>query len=77
MRYKQYVRVYCRILPLAAVLSALPACVHVKVDPVKIDATVTIRVDRELNDFFNNIDSNSKTLDVGKTPPKSADKGSL
>jgi hypothetical protein len=66
-----------RLLSCFAVMLALSACVHVKVDPVKIDATVTIRVDRELNDFFNNIDSNSKTLDVGKTTPKPNSEGKL
>lgn len=48
-------------LALTAILP-LASCVHVKVDPVRIDATVTIRVERELDDFFNAIDAKSKTI---------------
>jgi len=45
---------------------AVSACVRVKVDPVKIDATFTIKMEKELDDFFNTLDSSSKTLDVSK-----------
>jgi len=41
-------------------------CVHVKVDPVRIDATVTIRVERELENFFNDLDSQSSTFVLEK-----------
>jgi hypothetical protein len=36
------------------------------VDPVKIDATFTIKMEKELDDFFNTLDASSKTLDVSK-----------
>ncbi|MFA5257231.1 MAG: hypothetical protein WC360_03695 [Opitutales bacterium] len=43
-----------------------------KVDPVKIDATVTIRVERELENFFDDLDSQSSTfvLDKSASAPK-------
>jgi hypothetical protein len=40
---------------------------HVKVDPVKIDATVTvlIRVERELENFYDELDSRSSMTEMG------------
>jgi hypothetical protein len=39
----------------------LAGCVHVKMDPVKIDATITVRVQRDLEDYFDDIDAASET----------------
>jgi len=55
-------------------MSAFPACVRVKVDPVRIDATFTIKMEKELDDFFNTLDSSSKTLDVGKEAANNIEK---
>jgi hypothetical protein len=55
-------------------MTAAPACVRVKVDTVKIDATFTIKMEKELDDFFNTLDSSSKTLDVGKEDSIKTDK---
>lgn len=59
-----------KLLPpiLAALLAS--GCVHVKMDPVKIDATVTVKVERELEDFFNEIDEASETTDVRDEQPR-------
>ena len=54
-------------LPLL-LLIALTGCIRVKMDPVKIDATVTVRLERELDDFFNDIDSASTTTSVPDEP---------
>lgn len=40
-------------------------CFHVKVDPIKIDATVTLRVERELDNYFDYLDSASETIGQG------------
>lgn len=64
------------LLTLAAVLP-LASCVHVKVEPVRIDATVTIRVERELDDFFGAIDSSSKTIGTVPDSTHSESKGGL
>ncbi|MBN1404840.1 MAG: hypothetical protein JW942_10295 [Opitutales bacterium] len=44
------------------VLFTLSACIRVRVDPVKIDATVTIRIEKELENFFDDLDSQSSML---------------
>jgi len=50
------------LLPLAAVL--LGGCIHVKLDPVQVHATVdvNVRVDRALDDFFGDLDKQSATI---------------
>ena len=50
-----------RLLPILLLLP-LSGCLHVKVDPVKVDATITLRVERELDDYFSAIDSASETV---------------
>jgi hypothetical protein len=49
-------------LPLVAVL--LGGCIHVKLDPVQVHATVdvNVRVDRALDDFFGDLDQTSATI---------------
>ncbi len=50
---------------LAAVMLALMAgCVHVKLDPIEVNANVNVnvRLDRALNDFFGDLDKQSSTL---------------
>ncbi len=49
-------------LPLVAVL--LGGCIHVKLDPVQVHATVdvNVRVDRALDDFFGDLDQKSATI---------------
>ncbi len=50
------------LVPLVAVL--LGGCIHVKLDPVQVHATVdvNVRVDRALDDFFGDLDQKSATI---------------
>ena len=45
----------------------LLGCVHVSMDPIEVNANVTVnvKVDRALDDFFGDLDKKSSTL---KTP---------
>lgn len=45
-------------------LPILGGCIHVKLDPIEVHATVdvNVKVDRALNDFFGDLDKRSSTL---------------
>lgn len=53
----------CRFLPLLA-LPILAGCIHVKMDPIEVHATVdvNVKVDRALDDFFGDLDQKSTTI---------------
>lgn len=53
-----------RYLPLL-VLPLLGGCIHVKMDPIQVHATVdvNVKVDRALDDFFGDLDQKSSTID--------------
>jgi hypothetical protein len=58
------------VLSLSAV-AVLSSCVHVRTDPIQVEpihitVDVYVRVDRALDDFFRDIDADSRTLD--RTP---------
>ena len=60
------------MLPRCLVLSCLflfGGCVHVKVDPVEVHATldVNVKVDKALDDFFGDLDKKSTTLSTPAT----------
>gem|GEM_PF-2708459 len=61
---REKIRIPILIVAIAAL--AQGGCIHVKMDPVKIDATVTIRVERELENFFDDLDSKSSTFNLEK-----------
>ncbi len=47
----------------------LTGCVSVGFDPnkpLKIDATVTVRVERELEEYFNDLDAASRAVEIEK-----------
>ena len=48
---------------------AASGCIHVKLDPIEVHATldVNVKVDRALDDFFGDLDKKSSTL---KAPAK-------
>jgi hypothetical protein len=52
-----------RFLPLGCTV-LLAGCIHVKLDPVQVHATVdvNVKVDRALDDFFGEIDRKSTTV---------------
>lgn len=43
----------------------LAGCIHVKVDPVQVHATVdvNVKVDKALDDFFGDLDQKSATIE--------------
>jgi hypothetical protein len=53
-------------LPLIALLFG--GCIHVKMDPIQVHATidVNVKVDKALDDFFGDLDKKSATIN---TPP--------
>lgn len=55
-------RSLCLLLPLVA----SSGCVHVRMDPIQVNAVVdvNVRVDRALDDFFGDIDSKSTTINT-------------
>lgn len=57
------------LLLACAVLSG--GCIHVKLDPVQVHATVdvNVRVDRALDDFFGDLDQKSATLEKPAAQP--------
>ena len=64
MRYKAKLRSRVELVTAMLLVLSASACLRVKVDPVKIDATFTIRMEKELDDFFNTLDASSRTLAV-------------
>jgi hypothetical protein len=52
-----------RFLPVF-LLPVLGGCVHVKMDPIQVHATVdvNVKVDRALDDFFGELDRKSSTI---------------
>jgi len=42
----------------------LGGCIHVRMDPIEVHATVdvNVKVDKALDDFFGDIDDKSKTI---------------
>jgi hypothetical protein len=53
-----------RVILLLAVLPVLGGCIHVKLDPIQVHATldVNVKVDRALDDFFGDLDKKSTTI---------------
>jgi hypothetical protein len=49
----------------------LGGCIHLKVDPVEVHATldVNVKVDKALDDFFGDLDKKSTTLSKPATQP--------
>ena len=45
------------------------ACVHVTMDPIELNAniTVNVKVDRALDDFFGDLDKKSSTISTPST----------
>jgi hypothetical protein len=53
-----------RALAVLLLVGISAGCVHVKIDPIEVNANVNVnvRVDRALNDFFGDLDKQSSTL---------------
>ena len=51
-------------------LPALGGCIHVKMDPIQVHATVdvNVKVDRALDDFFADLDKKSTTIAPATQP---------
>ena len=59
-----------RSIPILIFLCTLPACVHVAVDPIyiKADIDIKVKIDRELEDFFTNVDKKAATITPATGP---------
>ena len=59
-----------RRLLLIACTGLLTGCLHVKLDPIQVHATVdvNVKVDRALDDFFGDIDKKSTTIQPPVSP---------
>jgi hypothetical protein len=63
------------LLPLAAGFALCAGCVHVRTDPIEvkpihITMDVNVKVDRELDSFFGDLDKKSTTINAPATAPK-------
>ena len=58
-----------RLLFLLPAGLVLVACVHVTMDPIELNAniTVNVKVDRALDDFFGDLDKKSSTISTPST----------
>ena len=60
------------LMVLLALAPPLTGCVkvHTKVEPIDINVNVRLKVDRELNDFFGDLDAKNPTIkdSTGNTP---------
>lgn len=53
-----------RVLSVALFIALLTGCVHVKLDPIEVNANVNVNVklEKALNDFFGDLDKKSTTV---------------
>lgn len=60
-----------RCLLLLGYTGFLTGCIHVKLDPIEVHATVdvNVKVDRALDDFFGDLDKKSTTIASPATQP--------
>lgn len=60
-----------RIFTLLVCAGLLSGCIHVKLDPVQVNATidVNVKIDRALDDFFGEIDKQSTTIATPQANP--------
>lgn len=60
-----------RHLTLLGCAGLLSGCLHVKLDPIEVHATVdvNVKVDRALDDFFGDIDKKSTTINTAAPQP--------
>jgi hypothetical protein len=57
-----------RLLFFVSSIASLAGCIHVKMEPIEVHATidVNVNVNRALDDFFGDLDKKSSTI---STPP--------
>jgi hypothetical protein len=62
-------RMHPRFLVCLAAVALAGGCIHVKMDPIQVNAVVdvNVKVDRALDDFFGDLDKKSSTLTVPKS----------
>lgn len=53
-----------RSLLVICLLPLMGGCIHVKMDPIQVHATVdvNVKIDRALDDFFGDLDKKSSTI---------------
>ena len=47
---------------LASILVSFVGCVTVKVEPIKIEMDVTLKIEKELDDFFGDLDAQAESI---------------
>ncbi len=59
-----------RAFPILIFICTLPACIHVAVDPIyiKADIDIKVKIDRELEDFFSNVDKKAAAIAPATNP---------
>jgi hypothetical protein len=59
---------HARFLLCLGLLATMGGCLHVKMDPIQVNATVdvNVKVDKALDDFFGDLDKKSSTINVPK-----------
>ena len=58
-----------KLLPLLAVLAGLfvgPGCIRIKSDPIHVIVDVNIRIEKELDSFFDDLDAADPTVKTGQ-----------
>lgn len=55
-----------RVIAFCLLATCLSGCLHVKMDPIQVNAVVdvNVKVDRALDDFFGDLDKKSTTINV-------------
>jgi len=60
---------FSRLCLIFAVVAGLTGCIHVRMDPIQVNAVVevNVRVDKALDDFFGDLDKKSTTINAPKS----------
>lgn len=61
-----------RLIPMLLVSAGLSGCIHVKMDPIQVNAVVdvNVKVEREVASLLSDIYGNSATVKVPNSPLK-------
>ncbi len=60
---------FLRLCLLCLFAAGAGGCLHVSMDPIRVNAVVdvNVKVDRSLDDFFGDLDKSSKTINAPRT----------
>jgi len=62
---------HLRLFLLCLLAASCGGCLHVKMDPIQVNATieVNVKVDKALDDFFGDLDKKAAAINVPKNHP--------